>query len=72
MLIFLALFFPVAVLLLLVFMERVEDSVQRGPLGLDFQTFLDNARPEEVETFISEGFGPALDRYWKRRKHQPV
>jgi hypothetical protein len=32
------------------------------------ETFLDSARPDEVETFVSEGFAPALDRYWKRRR----
>jgi hypothetical protein len=32
------------------------------------EVFLETARPEEVETFVSEGYAPALERYWKRRR----
>jgi hypothetical protein len=67
MFIWLALLFPVGILLVLLGMERVEQPLRVDQLGLDLETFLDSARPEEVETFVSEGFGPALDRYWKRR-----
>ena len=67
MFIYLALLFPVLIMVLLVAMERVEQPLRVDQLGLDLETFLDSARPEEVETFVSEGFGPALDRYWKRR-----
>ena len=68
MFIWLALLFPVAILFALLAMERVEQPLRVDQLGLDLETFLDSARPEEVETFVSEGFGPALDRYWKRRR----
>ena len=67
MFIYLALLFPVLILLLLLAMERVEQPLRVDQLGMDLESFLDAARPEEVETFVSEGFGPALDRYWKRR-----
>jgi hypothetical protein len=67
MFIYLALLFPLAILLVLLGMERVEQPLRVDQLGLDLESFLDSARPEEVETFVSEGFGPALDRYWKRR-----
>ena len=67
MFIYLALLFPVLILVVLLGMERVEQPLRVDELGLDLETFLDTARPEEVETFVSEGFGPALDRYWKRR-----
>ncbi len=67
MFIYLALLFPLVIMALLVAMERVEQPLRVDQLGLDLETFLDSARPEEVETFVSEGFGPALDRYWKRR-----
>jgi hypothetical protein len=67
MFIYLALLFPVVILVLLLAMERVEQPLRVDQLGLDLESFLDQARPEEVETFVSEGFGPALDRYWKRR-----
>lgn len=67
MFIYLALLFPVLILVVLIAMERVEQPLRVDELGLDLESFLDTARPEEVETFVSEGFGPALDRYWKRR-----
>ena len=69
MFIYFALLFPVAILAALLAMERVEQPLRTDELGLDLESFLDTARPEEVETFVSEGFGPALDRYWKRRGH---
>lgn len=72
MLIWLALLFPVAILGVLLGMERVEQPLRVDELGLDLETFLDSARPEEVEMFVSEGFAPALDRYWKRRGKAPV
>lgn len=67
MFIYLALLFPLLILVVLLGMERVEQPLRVDELGLDLESFLDSARPEEVETFVSEGFGPALDRYWKRR-----
>lgn len=72
MFIYLALLFPVLILVALLAMERVEQPLRTDQLGLDLESFLDSARPEEVETFVSEGFGPALERYWKRRGHAPA
>jgi hypothetical protein len=72
MFIYLALLFPLAILAALLGMERVEQPLRVDELGLDLESFLDSARPEEVETFVSEGFGPALDRYWKRRGNTAV
>ena len=67
MFIYAALLFPVLIMLLLIAMERVEQPLRVDQLGLDLESFLDSARPEEVEMFVSEGFAPALERYWKRR-----
>lgn len=64
---YLALFFPVLMMLALLLMERVEQPLRVDELGLDLGTFLETARPEEVETFVSTGYAEALDRYWKRR-----
>lgn len=69
MLIYLALLFPVFILGALLGMERVEQPLRVGELGLDLESFLENARPDEVETFVAQGFAPALERYWKRREH---
>ena len=63
-----ALLLPVGLLLLMLGMERVERPLRVDSVSEQLQAFLDSARPEEVETFVSEGFAPALDRYWKRRR----
>ena len=60
--------FPVVLLLFMLFMERVERPFRVDAVGEQLQSFLDTARPDEVETFVEEGFAPALDRYWKRRR----
>ena len=62
------LLFPFALLGLLLAMERVERPLRTDSVAEDLPAFLDTARPEEIEAFISEGLGPALDRYWKRRR----
>jgi len=64
----LTLLVPPVLLLLMLAMDRVEGPLRRGSLSDQLAGFLDTARPEEVEAFISEGFAPALERYWKRRR----
>ena len=64
-----ALAFPFLLMLLMVVMERIEGPLRRDEIGVQLESFLDSARAEEVETYVSEGFGPALDRYWRRRRH---
>ena len=68
MVIYLALLFPVLILAGLLGMERIEAPLRVDQLGLDLESFLDSARPDEIEAFVSEGFGPALERYWTRRE----
>lgn len=65
----LTLLLPVLLLLLMLGMEKVEEPLrEEAAVGDQLEAFLDSARPDEVETFVSEGFAPALDRYWKRRR----
>lgn len=64
----LALLLPVLLLLLMLGMERVELPLRDDTVTEQLEAFLDAARPDEVETFVSEGFAPALERYWKRRR----
>ncbi len=61
---------PVLLLALMLMMERVERPLRTGSgSGIDeLEAFLDSARPEEVETFVSQGYAPALERYWRRRR----
>ncbi len=67
-LLLLALLLPLGLLALLLGMERVERSLRVESVGDQLEQFLDAARPDEVETFVSEGFAPALERYWRRRR----
>ena len=60
--------FPLAMLAALLLMERVERPLRVDEVGLQLESFLNNARPEELETFVSEGYASALDRYWRRRR----
>jgi hypothetical protein len=63
----LTLAFPGVLLLLLLAMERVEAPLRVESVGDQLVEFLERARPDEVETFVSQGLGEALDRYWSRR-----
>ncbi|HVE97699.1 MAG TPA: hypothetical protein VNA12_00780 [Mycobacteriales bacterium] len=60
--------FPLALMGALLLMEWVERPLRVDEVGLQLESFLTNARPEELETFVSEGYAPALDRYWRRRR----
>lgn len=63
-----ALLLPVLLLGLMLGMERVERPLRSGDVGALLEGFLESARPEEVETFVSQGYAPALERYWRRRR----
>ncbi len=63
-----ALLLPLGLMALMVLMEHVEQPLRRASMSEELEAFLDTARPEEVETFVSQGFGPALERYWRRRR----
>jgi len=64
----LTLLLPVVLLGLMLAMERVERPLRVDSVSEELEGFLESARPEEVETFVSEGFAPALERYWRRRR----
>ncbi|MFN2537096.1 MAG: hypothetical protein ABR549_02960 [Mycobacteriales bacterium] len=65
----LGLLLPLALLGLMLAMERVERPLrEETEVDEQLETFLDTARPDEVETFVSEGYAPALERYWRRRR----
>lgn len=67
-LLLLALLLPAFLLLLMLMMERVERPLRVDSVSEQLSSFLASARPEEVETYVSEGFAPALERYWRRRR----
>jgi hypothetical protein len=64
----LGLLLPLVLMALLLAMEHVERPLTEDAVGEQLEAFLDTARPDEVETFVSEGYGPALERYWRRRR----
>ena len=64
----LGLLLPLGLMLLMVLMERVEAPLRRESVSEQLETFLDTARADEVETFVTEGYAPALERYWKRQR----
>jgi hypothetical protein len=53
-----ALLLPVMLLGLMLLMERVERPLRVDSVSDQLESFLDSARPEEVETYVSEGFAP--------------
>ncbi len=63
-----ALLLPLLLLALMLAMERVERPLRRDSVSEQLVSFLETARPDEVESFISEGFAQPLDDYWKRRR----
>jgi hypothetical protein len=65
-----ALLFPVALLLLVLVMERVERPLARNSMTEQLEAFLASAGPEEIETFVSEGYGPAIEQYWRKRSRR--
>jgi hypothetical protein len=67
-LLLLALALPVLLLGLMLCMERVERPLRVDSVSEQLAAFLDTARPDEVELYVSEGFAPALERYWRRRR----
>ena len=67
-LLLLGLLLPIALLALMLGMERVERPLRVDSVSDQLEAFLDSARPDEVETYVSQGYAPALERYWKRRR----
>jgi hypothetical protein len=64
----LVVFFPFVLLGFMIMMERVENPLRTVAVEDRVEKFLDEARPEEMETFVREGFPAALNEYGQRRK----
>ena len=59
---------PLILMGLMLTMERVERPLRHQSVTDELEGFLDGARPDEVETFVSQGFAPAIEAYWARRR----
>lgn len=68
MTVFLVLLFPLLLMVFALLMSRVEDRLKTSAVTEDeVEEFLDQARPDEVNAFIREGWAGALDRFRLRR-----
>jgi hypothetical protein len=74
MLILTAIAMPFLLMLLMLAMERVEEPLRVAQVGQDVRGLLkhddDDAEvpADQVESLVREGYGPALERYWRRRR----
>ena len=73
MLMLTALAMPFVLLLLMLAMERVEEPLRVDEVGHDVRGLLHpeedaEAPADQVESLVREGYGPALERYWRRRR----
>lgn len=63
---FLVLLFPIVLLGFVLLMERVEEPLSRVAVERDIEQFLEDASPDELDTFVREGTDSALRRFRKR------
>ena len=69
MTVFLVLLFPLLLMVFALLMGGVEDRLRPSTVTEDeIGEFLDQARPEEVNMLIREGWTGALDRFRLRRR----
>lgn len=67
----LVVFFPLLLLGFLLFMERVEGPLRRGPTEADVAEFLDAASNEDVRNVFRYGVRRSLERWRNRRRRLP-
>lgn len=63
---FLVLLFPFVLLGFMLLMGRVEEPLNRSAPEREIEHFLDDANPDELETFVREGTDSALSRFRQR------
>jgi hypothetical protein len=64
----LVVFFPFVLLAFMILMERVEGPLRTVAMEDRVEQFLDEARPEEMDTFVRDGLPAALNEREQRRK----
>jgi hypothetical protein len=66
---FLVLLFPVLLMVFALLMQRVEERLRTATVTEnEVEEFLEQAQPDEVNTFIREGWSGALARFRLRRR----
>ncbi|HSP37837.1 MAG TPA: hypothetical protein VLR26_08790 [Frankiaceae bacterium] len=73
MLLLTALAMPFVLMLLMLAMERVEEPLRVDQAGQDVRGLLHpdhdaKVLADQVESLVRESYGPALERYWRRRR----
>jgi hypothetical protein len=63
---FVFLLFPFVLLGFMLLMQRVEEPLSQVAEERDIEQFLDDASPEELDTFVREGTESALSRFRQR------
>jgi hypothetical protein len=63
---FLFLLFPFVLLGFMLLMGRVEEPLSQVAVERDIEQVLDDANPEELDTFVREGTESALSRFRQR------
>jgi hypothetical protein len=62
----LVLLFPFVLLGFMLLMGRVEEPLSRYAVEREIEHFLDDASPEEIDTFVREGTESGLSRFRQR------
>lgn len=62
----LVLLFPPLLLAFMLFMARVEEPLNKVAVEREIEEFLDEASPDELDTFVREGTESALRRFRQR------
>jgi hypothetical protein len=63
----LVLLFPLVLLGFMLFMQRVEEPLNKVAVERHIEEFLDEANPDELDAFVREGTESALTRCRSRR-----
>jgi hypothetical protein len=58
--------FPFVLLGFMLLMGRVEEPLTRVAVEREIEEFLDDATPDELDTFVSEGTDSALSKFRQR------
>jgi hypothetical protein len=62
----LVLLFPALLLGFMLFMERVEEPLNKAAPERQIEEFLDEANPDELDAFVREGTDSAMRRFRQR------
>ena len=68
MVLFLTLLFPLLLLALPLLMDRVERPLRSHGITDALARALPHAPPEELERLATQGYAPAVENYWRRRR----